>query len=124
MNIWESGRESSLLDHIIAGRKTIEGRLDRDKFSHYRVGDIINIRRDIRNTQGELCDGETNAAQVEIIAIRNYPDFREMVKAEGYEHVIPDAVSYEEAAQEYDRYYSAEDQANHGVLAIEVRVIK
>lgn len=26
MSRWESGRESSLLDDIIAGRKTIEGR--------------------------------------------------------------------------------------------------
>ena len=28
MTTWESGRESSLLDDIIAGRKTIEGRLN------------------------------------------------------------------------------------------------
>jgi len=123
MTTWESGRESALLDEIIAGRKTVEGRLNRSKFAEYRVGDIVKLRRDIRQSDGTLQDGELDAVRVEIMAIREYKTFLEMVMAEGFEKVIPHASSAIEAADEYNKYYSAEDQAKYGVLAIEVKVI-
>lgn len=121
MNIWHSGRESKLLDDIIAGRKTIEGRLNRGKFADYQVGDEIRLRRDIRDAEGTLHDGEPDQARVEIIAIRRYNSFLEMVQTEGYQRVIPHAVSAESAAAEYDKYYSAADQQKYGVLAVEIR---
>jgi len=119
---WEAGRESHLLDDIIAGHKTIEGRLNRGKFADYQVGDIVSLRRDTRDEHGQLQDGEANAAEVEIIAIRHYESFLDMVRAEGYERVIPSASSNEAAAAEYNRYYSIEDQKKYGVLAIEVKL--
>ena len=123
MTIWESGRESVLLDDIIAGRKTVEGRLNRSKFAQYQVGDTIKLRRDVRQADGTLHDGAPDAARVEIVAIRHYETFLAMVTAEGFEKVIPHAKTAQEAADEYNKYYSAEDQAKHGVLAIEVRFI-
>lgn len=120
MKVWESGRESYLLDDIIAGRKTIEGRLNRGKFAEYSVGDIVSLRRDHRDTRGILQDGERDAAQVKIIAIRHYKTFIEMVESENYRFVIPSASSSKEAAAIYDDYYSIEDQNKHGVLAIEI----
>ena len=81
MKIWHSGRESKLLDDIIAGRKTVEGRLNRGKFAEYRVGDKIRLRRDVRDAEGILHDGEPDQARVEIIAIRHYNSFLEMVQA-------------------------------------------
>ncbi|NCU38236.1 hypothetical protein EOL96_04250 [Candidatus Saccharibacteria bacterium] len=53
-NVWQSGRESTLLDEIIAGRKTTEGRLDRGKFAHYQIGDIVELRRGLRGEYGML----------------------------------------------------------------------
>lgn len=123
MTTWTSGRESNLLDDIIAGRKTIEGRLNRDKFSQYKVGDTVSLRRDIRGKDGVLREGKPDAARVKIIAIRNYADFLSMVTAEGFEKVIPHAKNAQEAAGEYNKYYSARDQEKFGVLAIEVRVL-
>lgn len=123
MKLWESGRESALLDDIIAGRKTIEGRLDRGKFAEYQVGDKVWLRRDYRDEGGQLRDGEPRQALVEIIAIRHYSSMREMVDTEGYEHVIPSARSLEDAIAEYDKYYSPQDQAKYGVLAIEFKVL-
>lgn len=123
MTMWQSGRESALLDDIIAGRKTIEGRLKKGKFAKYRVGDIVALRRDIRDDFGVLHDGEPDAARVRVVAVREYPDFLTMVTAEGYQRVIPSASSPEEAAAEYNTYYSAEDQALYGVVAVEVEVI-
>lgn len=124
MTVWESGRESALLDEIIAGRKTIEGRLNKDKFAKYRPGDIVKLRRDYRDEAGVLRDGPPNAVRVEVVAIRQYLDFLAMVETEGYQRVIPHATSAQAAADEYNKYYSAEDQAKYGVLAIEFRVIQ
>ncbi len=123
MNIWESGRESELLDDIIAGRKTIEGRLNRGKFSDYNLGDIVKLRRDYRDSDGVLHEGETDAVRVRIVAIRQYASFLEMVSTEGYKRVIPLAKTAHEAADIYNRYYSLQDQRDYGVLAIEISVI-
>lgn len=120
MSAWESGRESGLLDDIIAGRKTIEGRLNKGKFAQYRPGDIVKLRRDVRDEHGVLHDGEPDAVRVTVVAVREYPDFLTMVTSEGYEKVIPSARSASEAADEYNKYYSAADQAKYGVLAIEI----
>ncbi len=120
MATWESGRESGLLDAIIAGQKTIEGRLNRGKFAQYEVGDTVLLRRDYRDQSGRLQDGEKGAANVVIIGIRRYENFLDMVSGEGYQKVIPTAQSARMAADEYDKYYSLEDQAQYGVLAIEI----
>ena len=123
MTIWESGRESRLLDDIIAGRKTIEGRLNRGKFAGYRPGDHVWLRRDYRDENGVLQDGEPRQVLVEVVAIRQYKTSLDMVTAEGFEKVIPYAETPEEAAAEYDKYYSVEDQATYGVLAVEFKLL-
>ena len=122
-SVWRAGRESALLDDIIAGHKTIEGRLNRGKFAEYRVSDIVSLRRDYRDEAGVLRDGAPDVVRVEIVAIRHYKTFLDMVRTEGYQKVIPSAGSAEEAAAEYDKYYTTADQAAHGVLAIEVRLL-
>lgn len=121
MKTWTSGRESGLLDDIIAGRKTVEGRLDKDKFADYAVGDHVSLRRDYRDEAGVLHDGEPDQVRVEVTAIRRYASFIDMVSAEGYAKVIPSAKDAREAAAEYNKYYSTTDQAKYGVLAIEIR---
>ena len=121
---WESGRESGLLDHIIAGRKTIEGRLNKSKFAQYKVADTISLRRDVRDAAGMLHDGEPGSAIVKVLAIRKYSTFLELVTNEGYRAVIPDAKDAQSAADIYNRYYSAADQARYGVLAIEITAVE
>lgn len=123
MKVWHSGRESGLLDDIIAGRKTVEGRLCKGKFTDYAIGDQVWLRRDHRDADGVLQDGLPDQARVEIVAIRHYATFLEMVTEEGYQNVIPSAGSAEAAADEYNKYYAAEDQAHYGVLGIEIRTI-
>jgi ASC-1-like (ASCH) protein len=123
MNTWESGRESNLLDDIIAGRKTIEGRLNRDKFANYTVGDEIWLRRDHRDNNGILHDGEPHAGLVKIVNIRRYKTFLELTTSEDFKKVIPYAKTAKQAADEYNRFYSNEDQAKYGVLAIEIKYL-
>ncbi|PKL31891.1 hypothetical protein CVV43_00365 [Candidatus Saccharibacteria bacterium HGW-Saccharibacteria-1] len=124
MNTWESGRESNLLDDIIAGRKTIEGRLNRDKFAKYEIGDEIWLRRDYRDEDGILHDGEPRVALVKIIDIRKYKSFLEMTTSEDFKTIVPSAESAEQAADEYNKYYSDNDQIKFGVLAIEIKFLK
>ena len=121
--VWHSGRESVLLDDIIAGRKTIEGRLCKGKFAKYAAGDEVTLRRDKRDEHGDLQDGPSPEVRVRIVATRKYASFIEMIAAEGFRRVIPSAISSTEAAGVYNRYYSASDQQRYGVLAIEVRYI-
>ena len=123
MNVWQSGRESTMLDAIIDGRKTIEGRLNRGKFAQYQPGDIVELRRDTRDADGILHDGDVAEIRVRVVAVRPYVSFLEMIEAEGYQRVIPDATSPQDAVDEYDKYYSAEDQQKYGVLAIQIEVI-
>lgn len=111
------------MDDIIAGRKTIEGRLDKGKFSQYRPGDQVWLRRDYRDESGRLQEGEVRQALVGIKEIRKYASFTEMTHSENYKHILPAAQSAEAAASLYDKYYGAEDQARYGVLAIEIVVV-
>lgn len=87
------------------------------------MGDKVSPRRDYRDTKGILHDGEPDAAQVKIVAIRHYETFIDMVESENYKSVIPSANSAKEAAAIYDDYYSVGDQNKYGVLAIEIEYI-
>ncbi len=123
MKIWQSGCQSRPLDAIIDGRKTIEGRLNRGKFAQYRPGDVVELRRDIRDADGVLHDGDAPEIRVKVVAVRPYASFLEMITAEGWQRVIPNAASPQDVANEYNTYYSAEDQQQHGVLAIQIQIL-
>lgn len=123
MATYESGRESYLLDYILEGKKTIEGRLNRGKFRNYKVGDTIWLRRDYRDEYGRLQDGEPRQACVEITAIRHYASFADMIEAEGYRTVVPGAENAEAALAVYNSYYTTDEQLEHGVLAIEIALV-
>jgi ASC-1-like (ASCH) protein len=123
MATYESGRESYLLDYIIDGKKTVEGRLNRGKFKDFQVGDLIWLRRDYRDEYGHLQDGEPRQVCVEIVAIRHYQSFADMVASEGYRTVIPNAESEEAAVAVYNTYYTTDQQLEYGVLAIEIALV-
>ena len=124
MKTYESGRESLLLDSILSGKKTVEGRLNKGKFAEYSIGDRIWLRRDYRDEYGILHDGEERQALVEVVAVRHYPSFIDMVTTEGFKRVIPYATSAEEASEEYNSYYTTDDQQKYGVLAIEIGLLE
>lgn len=123
MATFESGRESRSLRLILEGHAPIEGRLNRGKFAQYQIGDSIWLRRDYRDEYGVLHDGEERQALIRINSIRHYQSFYMMLKSEGYKRVIPYADSVEEAAAEFNRLYSTDEQAEYGVLAIESELV-
>ena len=123
MAVWEFGLETIPFEAVVAGRKTIEGRLNTGKFAQFATGDIVKIRKDYRDKQGVIHDGQPDAARVKIVAIRNYANFADLVNTEGVQRVSSVSATLQETVDGYAKYYPLEDQAKYGVLAIEVAVI-
>ena len=113
----EIGINSTILSHIRAGRKTVEGRLAKDKFLTIRPGDSISIRED-KYEGSKIIRSINDAAEIKVTGIQKFESFENMLKSIGYGSVIPDADSLEKACDEYARYYSDDDQKQYGVLAI------
>lgn len=92
---------------ILDGKKTVEGRLNKGKFAALNAGDIIEL--------------EPERVRFEVIEKIPYPTFVAMLEAEGVMNVIPDRVDIREAAQVYYNYFSAEEEATFGIVAIRIR---
>lgn len=94
----------------VSSAKTIEGRLGKDKFLKIKVGDEICF---IRAYTPEIY------VSTYVTAVRAYPSFEEMLKAEGLEKVLPGVDSVEEGIKVYRQFYTEEDEKTYGVLAFE-----
>lgn len=119
----EAGRESLMLKEILLGNKTVEVRLAKGKFLDFEVGDRIHLREDFYSN-GEIVSSIPNRGISEIIKIEKYPSFQEMLKHVSLSIVLPKAKTIEEAIQELRRFYSEEDEAEFGVLAIHFKLVK
>ncbi len=117
MQIYESGREATLLDDIVLGHKTIECRLNRGKFADYEIGDQVWLRKDTYKNN-ELIESDPRQILVEITNIQRFPSFQLMLQAVGYKNVVPRATSVDKALDECYRFYTQEDEKEFGVLAI------
>lgn len=96
-----------------AGKKTIEGRLKKGKYSSIAVEDTIIVQ----NQDGP---GEVN---VEVVGLRSYPSFLDMLTKENYSKALPDVTSPQEGSDIYRRFYTEDDEYRYGVIAIEVRLV-
>lgn len=118
----EIGINSEILAQILDGRKTIEGRLAKGKFLALKPGDDISVREDMY-VNGTIIETHDSAAKLHVIDIEKFSSFNEILVAKGFEKVIPNAKSIEEARSEYERYYSSDDEKEYGVLGISFRVV-
>lgn len=105
-NTFEVNVQEPYFTHIKNGTKKVEGRLNKSKFAQMKIGDEILLNEEIR---------------LEITNKTIYKTFRDMITFEGVKNVIPDAKSVDEAESVYYKFYSKEDEANFGVVAIEVK---
>jgi ASC-1-like (ASCH) protein len=112
----EIGIESSLVEAIRRGEKTIEGHLGTPRFLAMKEGDMISIREDIWK-DGNVAESHPDALQLTIRQVLYFESFREMLEAVDYESVVPTAASVNEAVAKYAEFYSAEDEAAYGVVA-------
>lgn len=118
----EIGINSSVLGEILAGKKTVETRLAKERFLSFKVGDKISIREDIWQA-GEIIRSIPDKAQIEITGIERFDTFRELLQAVGYEKVRPSANSIEDAIKAYEQYYSIDEEKRFGVIAFFIKLI-
>lgn len=101
--------ESPWFDWIAAGVKKYEGRLVKDDWATLEVGDLIMFVSP---------DGRELTCKV--ISLPKFTTFVEAFEKLGAELVpVPGADSVK-VAQLYGQYYSAEQQAQYGVVAVQV----
>jgi len=92
---------------ILSGEKIVEGRLNKGKFSDIEIGDVLEL--------------EPEKNKFEVIDKNIYKNFKEMIKREGIENVIPDKNNIEDAVNVYYRFYTKEQENKFGVVAIKIK---
>jgi len=123
MQIFEAGRSTEYLGDIIAGNKTVEGRLNRGKFSRYQPGDLVYLREDVTLPDGTVRE-IPNRALIKVTLIDSFPTFERMLSLTGLEHVLPRAKSITEGIATYRAIYTAAEEADYGVLAIHFELVQ
>ena len=105
------------LNHIIDGRKTIEGRKNNPaSWGRLRVNDVIVA---VPTGSGADYDGH----RFRVVGIRYYSSVTKYLEAEGLEHCLPGVESIEEGVSIYMRWSTAEEITQYGFMAIELKPI-
>ncbi len=113
----EIGIESSLVEAIRSGEKTIEGRLGTPKLLDIKEGDTLSVREDIWR-EGEIIGSHEEHVALKVTQVLYFENFTEMFQAVNYEAVIPAAKNAEEARAVYDTFYNDKDELEYGVVAL------
>ena len=119
----EIGIESSFVEAIRIGEKTIEGLLGKPRFLAIQEGEDLSIREDVWK-DGEIVASYEDVLRVQVTQKLYFETFKEMLEAVNYEAVIPTAQSLEQAVDAYAEFYSAKDQEEYGVVALFFDVIE
>lgn len=91
---------------IKSGKKTVEGRLGKNKYLSLKQGDLIKI----------------NDIEAVVVKVVKYSNFKDMLIQEGVENVIPESENLESAVNVYYRFYSKEDEEKFGVVGISIKL--
>jgi ASC-1-like (ASCH) protein len=113
----EIGIESTLVEAIRNGDKTIEAHLGKPRFLRMNEGDIISIREDFWY-EGEILESLSHSLEIKITQILYFETFKEMLNAVDFQAAIPSAKTIEDALKTYAQFYSPEDEREYGVVAL------
>lgn len=100
------------IQEISLGRKTFEGRINKNSFSGYQPGTIVKwVSKD-------------SEVITKIISRHTFNSFREMLHTIGYKYFIPKAKTLEEAKQIYDSIPDYKELVKiYGALALELKLL-
>lgn len=118
----EIGIESTLVEAIKSGDKTIEIRLAKPRFLLIQEDDILSIREDFYY-EGDILESLPHALEVRVTQILYFESFKETFEAINYEAALPTATSPEDAIKKYHEFYSKEDEREFGVVAFSIEPI-
>ena len=104
--------QSKYFNLIKEGKKKIEGRLNKSKFSTFKKGDELKII-DSSN--------DNNIISAKIKKIKKYISFEEYLSQEGLKRTLPGIKTIENGVNIYHKFYSKEQENEYGVLAIYIK---
>ena len=93
-------------------KKTIEGRLNTDKYSLFKKGELLKIIND------------NEYIIVKIRKLIKYSSFEEYLSLEGLKRTLPNIKTINDGINIYHQFYSKENEMKYGVLAIYMKKIK
>lgn len=102
-------------------KKTVEGRLNKEKFAGLRVGSILVINR---STPNSASDAQRTSSLVAIVTqVVLYDSFRQFLEQEGLARTLPGVPTIVDGVKVYRQFYSAAKEKEHGVAAIHIRTL-
>ena len=99
---------------ISLGLKTVEGRKNKGNFKEMQIDDIIEWENDNFKERKIL---------TKIIGKAEYKTFAEYLETEGLDKCLPGMPSLEHGLSVYYKYFTKEDEAKFGVVAIRIELI-
>ena len=112
----EIGIESTLVEAIKNGDKTIEARLGKPHMLRVQEDDIVSVREDFWY-EGKVLESLSHALEIKITQILYFETLKEMFTAVDFQAAIPTAKTVDEAIAKYREFYSLEDEAEYGVVS-------
>jgi ASC-1-like (ASCH) protein len=95
---------------ISLGLKKVEGRLNKGKFAKMEKGDEI-----------EFVNGDRSVIAT-ITSIVEYPSFYRYLRTEGLSRCLPGVKTLREGVNVYYKYFTKEQEKEHGILAVRIKV--
>lgn len=112
----EIGIESTLVEAIKSGDKTIEARLGKPRFLRMQEGDILSVREDFWH-DGKILESLPYALQIKITQVLYFETFADMFKAIDFQAAVPAAQTAEDAVKQYREFYTKENEYEFGVIS-------
>ena len=118
----EIGIESTLVEAIRDGDKTIEGRLGKPRFLRIKEDDVLSIREDFWY-EDEVLESLSHAVEIKVTQILYFESFKEMFEAVDFQAAVPTAMTVEDAIKLYRQFYSVEEEREYGVVALTFELV-
>lgn len=99
---------------ISLGLKTVEGRKNSGKFKDMTVGQII---------EWVNVDFKHRSVKTKIVSKQTYKTFEEYLLTEGLEKCLPGMKTIEHGLSVYFKYFTKEQEAEFGVVAIRLELV-
>ena len=100
---YEMGLQDVHFNNVVAGLKTVEGRLNKGKFKEMKKGDTLEIN---------------GMYETKILGTVKYRTFREFLEKETLEKSLPGVNSIDAGIAVYRQFYPVEKEREFGVVAI------
>lgn len=119
----EIGIESTLVESIKNGEKTVEIRLGKPRFLRIHEGDTLSIREDFWY-ENKVLESLSHALEVKVTQVLYFESLKELFEAIDFQTVMPNESSRENAIKAVRTFYTAEDEREYGVIAFTIEVIR